>query len=132
MLLAVPAGPAGRLLADLAGTAPELSAVPYASVAVVTLVVRGSGGARLRDPGAAPSELPTIKAMTYSGTKWGWVAEAAAATWGEDVEVVRASLGRAGDAAVLQLDDPALVARTFAEAHGHSWLGAGRAAPPAP
>ena len=115
VLLAVPAGPAGRLLAGLVGTAPELAGIPYASVAVVTLVVRG-----LRERGSGilvpPAELPTIKALTYSGTKWSWVAEAATATWGDDVEVVRASLGRAGDAAVLQLDDPALLARTFTEA----------------
>ena len=91
--------------------------MPYASVAVVTLVVRGLGerGSGLLVP---PAELPTIKALTYSGTKWDWVAEAAATTWGEDVEVVRASLGRAGDASVLQHDDPALLARTFAEARG--------------
>jgi len=115
VLLTVPAGPAGRLLTDLAGTAPELAAVPYASVAVVTLVVRGLGerGSGVLVP---PAELPTIKALTYSGTKWAWVAEAAAAGWGGDVEVVRASLGRTGDATVLQLDDAALLARTFAEA----------------
>ena len=39
--------------------------------------------------------------------------------------MVRASLGRAGDAAVLQLADPALVARTFAEARTiPGWAGA--------
>ena len=115
VLLAVPGGPAGRLLADLVGTAPELAEVPYASVAVVTLVVRGLGerGSGVLVP---PGELPAIKALTYSGTKWAWVAEAVTATWGPDVEVIRASLGRAGDAAALQLADPALLARTFAEA----------------
>ncbi len=117
VLLALPAGPAGRLLTDLAETAPELAAVPYASVAVVTLVVRGLGkrGSGILVP---PSELPTIKALTYSGTKWDWVAEVAATAWGEDVDVVRASLGRAGDASVLQHDDSALLTRTFAEARG--------------
>ena len=115
VLLAVPGRPAGRLLADLTATATELGEIPYASVAVVTLVVRGLGerGSGLLVP---PAERPTIKALTYSGTKWAWVAEAAAATWGADVEVVRASLGRAGDAAVLQADDSALLRRTFAEA----------------
>ena len=115
VLLAVPAGPAGRLLADLAGTATDVAGVPYASVAVVTLVVRGLGehGSGILAP---PGERPTIKALTYSGAKWAWVAAAAAATWGGEAEVVRASLGRAGDAAALQLDDRALLARTFAEA----------------
>ena len=70
MLLAVPGGPAGRLLAELAGTAPELAGVPYASVAVVTLVVRGLGerGSGILVP---PAELPTIKALTYSGDQVG-------------------------------------------------------------
>jgi oxygen-dependent protoporphyrinogen oxidase len=124
VLLTVPGGPAGRLLADLVGTAPALADVPYASVAVVTLVVRGLGerGSGVLVP---PAERPTIKALTYSGTKWAWVAEVAAATWGADVEVVRASLGRAGDAAALQLADPALLARTFAEARTiPGWAGA--------
>jgi protoporphyrinogen/coproporphyrinogen III oxidase len=115
VLLALPAAPAGRLLAGLAGTAPQLAEVPYASVAVVTLVVRGLGerGSGVLVP---PAELPTIKALTYSGTKWAWVGDAAAHTWGADIEVVRVSLGRTGHTAVLQLDDAALLARTFAEA----------------
>jgi oxygen-dependent protoporphyrinogen oxidase len=63
-----------------------------------------------------PGELPTIKALTYSGTKWEWVAERAAAVWGSGVEVVRLSVGRQGEAAVLQVDDAMLLRRTFAEA----------------
>ena len=63
-----------------------------------------------------PGELPTIKALTYSGTKWAWVAERAAAAWGEAAEVVRLSVGRIGESAVLQVADAALVERTLTEA----------------
>jgi oxygen-dependent protoporphyrinogen oxidase len=48
--------------------------------------------------------------------KWDWVRERAEATWGPGVAVVRASVGRIGENALLQLGDDALVARTFAEA----------------
>jgi oxygen-dependent protoporphyrinogen oxidase len=115
VLLAVPASPAARLLATVTERASDLADVGYASVAVITLVVRGLSerGSGLLVP---PGELATIKALTYSGTKWSWVAERAAAAWGDAVEVVRVSVGRVGESAALQLVDPALVERTFAEA----------------
>jgi oxygen-dependent protoporphyrinogen oxidase len=115
VVLALPAGPAGRLAAGLLPTADAYATIPYASVAVVTLVVRGLGTGRsgLLIP---PGETPTIKALTYSSVKWDWVRERAEATWGAGVTVVRASVGRIGENALLQVDDDALVARTFAEA----------------
>ena len=115
VLLAAPAGPTGRLLADLDTTGRDLAAVPYASVAIVTVVVRGLAerGSGVLVP---PGELPTVKALTYSGTKWAWVAERATTAWGSGTEVVRLSIGRYGDAAVLQVDDATLLRRTFAEA----------------
>jgi protoporphyrinogen/coproporphyrinogen III oxidase len=115
VLLAAPGGTTGRLLADLDLTGRQLAEVPYASVAIVTVVVRGldQRGSGVLVP---PGELPTIKALTYSGTKWEWVAERAAAVWGSGVEVVRLSVGRQGEAAVLQVDDATLLRRTFAEA----------------
>ena len=115
VLLAAPGGPTGRLLADLDPTGRQLAEVPYASVAIVTVVVRGldERGSGVLVP---PGELPTIKALTYSGTKWEWVAERAAGVWGSGVEVVRLSVGRQGEAAVLQVDDATLLRRTFAEA----------------
>jgi oxygen-dependent protoporphyrinogen oxidase len=115
VLLATPATATGRLLAALATPARDLAEVPYASVAIVTVVVRGLAkrGSGVLVP---PGELATVKALTYSGTKWAWVAEHASAAWGSGVEVVRLSVGRHGDAAVLQLDDGALLRRTFAEA----------------
>jgi oxygen-dependent protoporphyrinogen oxidase len=115
VLLAAPAPSAGRLMAGLASVGRDLAEVPYASMAVVTLVVRGLGehGSGVLVP---PGELPTIKALTYSGAKWAWVADHAAQAWGPEVDVVRASVGRHGEAAALQLDDDALLRRTFAEA----------------
>lgn len=115
VVLATPARPAGRLLSDVSPVAADWAAIPYASVAVVTLAVRGadlSGSGLL----VAPGELPTIKALTYSSTKWAWVAERAERTWGAGVCVVRASIGRVGEEQLLQLADEALLDRTFAEA----------------
>lgn len=114
VVVATPAGPAARLLADLVPQAAPLAAIPYASTAVVTLVLTDTGlhGSGLLVP---PGQLPTVKALTYSTNKWPWVAAAATATWGEGAVVVRASLGRYGDAASLQVDDPTLVRRTLEE-----------------
>ena len=93
-------------------------------MAVITLVVRGLAADR-SGVLVPPGELPTVKALTYSSAKWGWVADRAAARWGPDVSVVRASVGRVGEAAVLQLGDPALLERTFAEAATvPGWAGA--------
>jgi oxygen-dependent protoporphyrinogen oxidase len=118
VLLAVPAPAASRLLAGVArqtGLLSELAAVPYASVAVVTMLVRGLVPT---DSGllVPPGELPSVKALTYSSAKWAWVAERVRAAYGDDVAALRASVGRAGDVGVLQVDDATLVRRTFAEA----------------
>ncbi|SDS44096.1 oxygen-dependent protoporphyrinogen oxidase [Friedmanniella luteola] len=114
VVLAAPAGPSGRLAVGLLAGAEALAAVPYASVAVVTLVVRGLDTERsgLLIP---PGELPTVKALTHSSVKWAWVREQAERTWGPGVAVVRASVGRAGEAEVLQLPDEPLLDRTVAE-----------------
>jgi oxygen-dependent protoporphyrinogen oxidase len=115
VLLAAPAVTTGRLLGGLVPTSRDLTGLPHASVAVVTVVVRGLAerGSGVLVP---PGELPTVKALTYSGTKWAWVAESAAQAWGSGVEVVRLSVGRHREAAVLQTDDPTLLRRSLAEA----------------
>jgi oxygen-dependent protoporphyrinogen oxidase len=120
VVLAVPAPAAARLLAGLADGAPtapvlgELEQVAYASVAVVTMLVRGLAPT---DSGllVPPGELPTVKALTYSSAKWGWVGDRVRAAYGDDVAALRASVGRAGDVGVLQVDDATLVRRTYAE-----------------
>jgi oxygen-dependent protoporphyrinogen oxidase len=115
VVLAAPAAATGRLLSGLAPSAAEFARLPYASVAVVTLVVRG---VRADASGVlvAPGELPTINAVTYSSAKWSWVASQAEQAWDPGVEIVRVSVGRHGEAASLQLNDRALLERTFAEA----------------
>lgn len=115
VVVACPAAPAGRLLSDIVPAAEEYAAIPYASTAVVSLAVRG---ARLAGSGllVPPGELPTIKAMTHSSKKWDWVARRVADRWGEDVDLVRISVGRRGEEAPLQVDDRALTDRTVAEA----------------
>jgi oxygen-dependent protoporphyrinogen oxidase len=112
VLLAAPATATGRLLG---AEGAAYAAVPYASVAVVTIVLRGlePAGSGLLVP---PGELPTIKALTHSSNKWSWVAEQAEQQWGSGVAVVRASVGRIGEERLLQVDDDALVARTITEA----------------
>ncbi len=116
VVLAVPAAPLSRLITGLAPeVAAEVARVPYASMAVITFVVRGfagDGSGMLVPPG----ELPTIKAFTHSSIKWDWIAERARSAWGEDVAVIRASVGRIGEEHLLQLDDDQLATRTFAEA----------------
>jgi len=114
VIVAVPASPAARMLADLVPAAStELATIEYASMAIVTLAVRK------RDwPAAAtgsgflvPSvEGRTIKASTYSHAKWQWSGEA-----GGELAVLRASVGRLGEEYVLQRSDEELVALAVAD-----------------
>jgi oxygen-dependent protoporphyrinogen oxidase len=115
VLIATPATATGRLLSDLVPSASEFGSLPYASVAIITLVVRG---VRADTSGVlvVPGELPTIKAVTYSSAKWSWAASRARQVWGPGVDIIRVSVGRHGEAAVLQLSDPTLIERTLAEA----------------
>jgi protoporphyrinogen/coproporphyrinogen III oxidase len=115
VLLTAPATATGRLLSGLVDSAHEFARLPYASVAVLTLVVRGvrSEASGLLVP---PRELPTIKALTNSSMKWPWVASLARRAWGSGVEIVRVSIGRHGEPTSLQFTDRALIDRTFTEA----------------
>src|SRR4029450_5100817 len=115
VLLAGPATATGRLLSGLVDSAQEFARLPYASVAVITLVVRGvrPDASGLLVP---PGELPTIKALTYSSVKWPWVAFHARRAWGSGVEIVRVSIGRHGEPTSLQVTDRALIDRTLSEA----------------
>jgi protoporphyrinogen/coproporphyrinogen III oxidase len=115
VLAAAPATATGRLLSDMVASAGEFARLPYASVAVITLVARG---VRADASGVLVprGELPTIKALTYSSAKWSWVASQAQEAWGPGVEIIRVSIGRHREAATLQLSDRELLERTFAEA----------------
>ena len=115
VLLTAPATATGRLLSGLVDSAQEFARLPYASVAVITLVVRGvpSEASGLLVP---PGELPTIKALTYSSIKWPWVASQTRRAWGSGVDIVRVSIGRHGEPTTLQYSDRVLIDRTFSEA----------------
>jgi oxygen-dependent protoporphyrinogen oxidase len=109
VVLAVPAAPASRLLTGTVPTAAaELAGLEYASVAIITLVldgaVTGAAGSGYLVPAV---EGRTTKAVTFSSRKWAHLAGKRS--------VVRASIGRAGEAAVLQQPDSELVRTVLAE-----------------
>ncbi|TWE20022.1 protoporphyrinogen oxidase [Kitasatospora atroaurantiaca] len=114
VVLAVPAPQAARLLAtDAPGAAAELRAVEYAGMALVTLAFRR---ADLPEPPAGsgflvpPVDGRQIKASTFSSNKWGWLDRAA-----PEAFLLRTSLGRHREEAVLDLPDEELVARSLAD-----------------
>ncbi|HET7800409.1 MAG TPA: protoporphyrinogen oxidase [Humibacillus xanthopallidus] len=107
VVIAVPAHPTARLLTDVAPAAAEqLARIDYASMAIITLAVDGRPDALAGTSGflVPPVEGLTIKAATFSTTKWPWLADAHPGhTW------LRASIGRHGEEASLQHDDAVLV-----------------------
>ncbi|MGN6612582.1 MAG: protoporphyrinogen oxidase [Angustibacter sp.] len=113
VVLAVPAAPASRLLAQVAPqAAAALREVQYASVALVTLLldrdaVAGLDGSGLLVP---PVDGRYIKATTFASSKWAWLDESAPGH-----VVVRASVGRFGEERDLQLDDAEIVRRALVD-----------------
>ena len=119
LVLATPAAPTARLLADLAPVAAAtLAEIEYASMAIVTLAFRvddAAGVGALRDGSGflvPPVDGRTIKAATFSASKWGWVRDAGAAA---GVVLLRTSLGRHREEARLQRPDEELVAASLAD-----------------
>jgi protoporphyrinogen/coproporphyrinogen III oxidase len=108
VVLAAPAPAAARLLAaESPAAAAGLSAVEYASMALVTMAFRRRDMLQLPLSSGflvPPVDGRTIKASTFSSHKWGWLAEA-----GGDTFVLRTSVGRHGDTADLAWDDTDLV-----------------------
>jgi protoporphyrinogen/coproporphyrinogen III oxidase len=108
VIVAVPATPAARMLADVApAAAKELAALEYASIAIVTLAIPAN--AFPEPPSRSGYLVPPIdghvtKAVTFSSVKWGWLAEAA-----DDLVVLRASIGRHRIQADLQHEDSKLI-----------------------
>ncbi|MGI5129464.1 protoporphyrinogen oxidase [Pseudonocardia sp. CA-107938] len=111
VVLAVPAPAAARLLATAApGAARAAGGIELASSVVVALVYRpadvtlpGTSGVLV-----ATDEPLAIKAATHSSTKWAHLSP-------DGLVRLRASLGRFGEAATLQVDDAELVARVRAD-----------------
>lgn len=105
VVVAVPATAAARLLREVApSAASELSGIDYASMAIVTVALRGSETVGdLEGSGflVPPVDGHQIKAATYSTGKWGWLCG--------DLVVIRCSIGRYGEAQQLQREDGELV-----------------------
>jgi oxygen-dependent protoporphyrinogen oxidase len=114
VVLAVPAAPTARLLRPHASAAAsELTQIRYSSMAVVALAFPVTAFPRL--PAGSgflvpPVDARTVKAVTFSSSKWGWYADAA-----PGLVLVRASVGRVGEEAVLQRDDADLVDLVLAD-----------------
>ena len=122
VVLATPPAPTARLLDQVApAAAAALAGVATASTALVTLALPASSARLLEPLGSGflvpPVEGRRIKAATFSSAKWDWVREAGrgAGPGGEDLVLLRASLGRAGEERTLQADDAELVAAALAD-----------------
>ena len=109
VILAVPARPASRLLAALPGAAAAAAAlgeIDYASMAIVTLAYRaGAFPARPEGSGylvPAVDRRP-VKAVTFSTVKWPHLRAGDAGP-----DIIRCSVGRIGEEALLQRDDTEL------------------------
>ena len=111
VILAVPARPASRLLADVcAAAATDLADIPYASMAIITLAYPRAAADALggRSGYLVPAvDGRAVKAVTFTTTKWPHLAG--------DYAIVRCSVGRIGEEAVLQRDDADLIALAHAE-----------------
>ena len=114
VIIAVPGRPASRLLATVAATAATaLSEIRYASMAIVTLAYPASAfGASVAGSGFLVPAVDgrAIKAATFSTVKWPHLRRDPAS-----VHVVRCSVGRLGEEAVLQRDDGELAALAAAD-----------------
>jgi oxygen-dependent protoporphyrinogen oxidase len=122
VILAVPARPAGRLLASVPGASAAVTAfgqISYASMAIVTLAYPRSAfpAPGLAGLGWSGYLVPAVdgravKAVTFSTVKWPHLAGASADA---DLEIVRCSVGRIGEEALLQHADDELAALAAAE-----------------
>jgi protoporphyrinogen/coproporphyrinogen III oxidase len=112
VVLAVPAPAAARLLAGVAPAAARAAGeIELASSVVVALAFRAADAASLPPTSGvlvAADEPLSVKAFTHSSNKWARLAEGGLVR-------LRASLGRFGEAATLQVDDAELVARARAD-----------------
>ncbi|MFI6595294.1 protoporphyrinogen oxidase [Nonomuraea sp. NPDC050536] len=111
VVVALPGPAAARLLqTEVPKAAAELARIEYASMAIVTLAYpvdafpeppTGSGYL------VPPVEGRSVKAATFSSVKWPHLAN--------DLIIVRCSIGRLGEEALLQREDGELVSLAMAE-----------------
>ncbi len=113
VVLATPAPASARLLSDVAPDAAlELARIEYASMAIVTLAFRRRDFPETTGSGflVPPVDGRAVKGATYSFAKWDWVADAGRGSDnGEDLLVMRCSIGRHREERTLQVDDEELV-----------------------
>jgi protoporphyrinogen/coproporphyrinogen III oxidase len=140
VIIAIPARPAGRMLAKVPGASAAVTAfgeISYASMAIVTLAYPRSafpgpaykaerGPEHEMEPRLGLSALGwsgylvpavdgrAVKATTFSTVKWPHLA-AESAPGAEALEIVRCSVGRIGEEALLQRDDDDLASLAAAE-----------------
>jgi protoporphyrinogen oxidase len=111
VIIAVPAAPAARLLADHApGAASELASIDAASMAIITTAWRVADAPALDTSGYLVPAVygRSVKAVTFASSKWQHLS-------GSDLVIVRCSIGRHGDVADLQRDDADLVGEAVLE-----------------
>ena len=118
VVLSLPARPAGRLLAQVPGgeaaaAAAGLAEIKYASMAIVTLAYPDSAFA---DPPRGSGFLVpavdgrAVKAVTFSTVKWPHLRAVS-----PGVQIVRCSVGRLGEEAILQREDGELATLAAAD-----------------
>jgi oxygen-dependent protoporphyrinogen oxidase len=118
VIVAAPARPASRLIAQIGGeaaaaAASALAEIKLASMAIVTLAYPVA--AFPQEPGGSGFLVPAVdgravKAVTFSTVKWPHLRRS-----GAGLHVVRCSVGRLGEEAVLQRDDAELAALAAAD-----------------
>jgi protoporphyrinogen/coproporphyrinogen III oxidase len=116
VIIALPARPASRLLAQVTGGHPAASAlaeIKYASMAIVTFAYPES--AFPQPPVGSGFLVPAVdgrvvKAVTYSTNKWPHLRRTS-----PGLQIVRCSVGRLGEEALLQRDDGELAALAAAD-----------------
>ena len=98
---------AGLLRTEAPAAATELTAIAYASMALVTLAYRRADVTVPEGSGflVPPVDGRTIKASTFASQKWGWIGDE-----NPDLLVLRTSVGRYGETEILQREDADLVA----------------------
>lgn len=115
VVVALPANHSATLLNDTAPQAAQLLAqIPVASMALVTMVLPAE---QLPEAGYSgilvpPTEGLSVKAVTFSSAKWAWVR-----ALNPDHVVVRASLGRHLDDAILDRSDDVVLHTALADLH---------------
>jgi oxygen-dependent protoporphyrinogen oxidase len=110
VVLAVPARPAARLLRGVSpDAAAEVGVLDYASVALVALAVRGAKLPELSGFLVPAGQGYAVKALTIFTTKWGNGGAP------DGLSLLRASVGRYGEEAVLQRTDDDLAMLVHAE-----------------